>query len=483
MPEEQNHHLKKRIRKLNGKKSDTDNKGGMCVVYIMSRDQRVQDNHALLAAQKHALAKELPLVVVFCFYAKSGYRTREHYEFMINGLTKVEKDLNDLSLPFVFLVGNPKEVVATFVRSVDAEAVYYDFNPLRGPRGVQGYLARTLDVPMYVVDTHNIVPVWVTSEKKEFGAYTIRPKIHKKLAEFLVEPEKIIKHPHSWAGELQTLSDKEADITEIVEKLDTSGFKHGFISGEAAALKHLEEFIENKLERYAVDRNNPSRGSQSDLSPYLHFGQISALRVALRLQEESHKSDNDLHFLDSPKMPKPEDAETTTQHGIDSLVEEMVVRKELSDNFCYYDENYDSIKSAPDWAKKTLDDHLSDVREFLYSKDDLEKAKTHDDAWNAAQKQLTTTGKMHGYMRMYWAKKVLEWTESPEVAIEILIDLNDRYSIDGGDPNGYTGIMWSVCGVHDRPWTEREIFGKIRYMNYAGLKRKFDIEAYINNYK
>ena len=156
----------------------------------------------------------------------------------------------------------------------------------------------------------------------------------------------------------------------------------------------------------------------------------------------------------------------------------MVVRKELSDNWCYYNQNYDNLKGAPQWAQNTLAKHASDPREFLYSLKQFEVANTHDPAWNAAQKQMTTTGKMHGYMRMYWAKKVLEWTESPGQAIDFLIRLNDLYSLDGGDPNGYAGIMWSIAGVHDRPWGERPIYGKVRSMVYGGLKRKFDISAY-----
>jgi deoxyribodipyrimidine photo-lyase len=335
---------------------------------------------------------------------------------------------------------------------------------------------------MFVVDTHNVVPVWAVSEKREVGAYTIRPKIHKLLETYLVEPQQIQNHPVKWTNSFESVHEIDEKIDKILSTVKSNGTKNEFISGEIAAITHLDTFIKTKLAKYAVDRNDPSRGSQSDLSPYLHFGQISALRVALLLREEALKNNSDLHFLSSPKMPKPEDAQNTLQHGIDSLVEEMIVRKELADNFCYYDDNYDNLGSAPSWAVASLDKHRTDPREHIYSLEELEQAKTHDPAWNAAQRQLTQNGKMHGYMRMYWAKKVLEWTESPEQAIEYLIYLNDHYSIDGGDPNGYAGILWSVGGVHDRPWQEREIFGVVRYMNYGGLKRKFDIEAYEQQY-
>jgi deoxyribodipyrimidine photo-lyase len=206
---------------------------------------------------------------------------------------------------------------------------------------------------MYVVDTHNVVPVWVTSEKKEVGAYTIRPKIHKKLGEYFVEPEQAKVHPVGWPGTVATLDELQDKIQAVINKIKPNNSKIEFIAGENAAEQHLEAFIQTKLKTYAVDRNDPSKGSQSDLSPYLHFGQISALRVALRLREEALKNNSDLHFLSSPKMPKPEDAENTFQHGIDSVIEEMIVRKELADNFCYYDENYDNLDSAPGWARSS----------------------------------------------------------------------------------------------------------------------------------
>jgi len=164
---------------------------------------------------------------------------------------------------------------------------------------------------------------------------------------------------------------------------------------------------------------------------------------------------------------------------VDNYLEELVVRRELSDNFCYYNDLYDSVKGAASWAQETLQAHADDKREYVYTKTALEEGKTHDSLWNAAQKELTVLGKMHGFMRMYWAKKILEWTASPEEALEIAIYLNDKYSLDGRDPNGYVGCMWSICGIHDQGWKEREVFGKIRYMNYNGCKRKFDVDAYV----
>jgi deoxyribodipyrimidine photo-lyase len=214
-------------------------------------------------------------------------------------------------------------------------------------------------------------------------------------------------------------------------------------------------FINKKLADYDTARNDPSKDGQSGLSPYLHFGQISAQRVA----------------LEALRSTAPEPVKEV-------FLEELITRRELSDNFCFYQLAYDSPKCFPDWATKTLAKHRRDRREYLYSMKDLEAGRTHDDLWNAAQREMVLHGKMHGYLRMYWAKKILEWTRSPEEAMRIAIHLNDRYELDGRDPNGYAGITWSIGGVHDRPWGERKVFGMVRYMSEKGCRSKFDVDAY-----
>lgn len=226
--------------------------------------------------------------------------------------------------------------------------------------------------------------------------------------------------------------------------------------GEDEALRVLQSFITRKLDRYETERNDPLKDCQSNLSPYLHFGQISPQRVALEVKRSS-----------------------ASEPAKEAFLEELVVRRELSDNYCYYTPNYDSFEAFPEWARKTLNDHRADRRSYLYSQEELETGATHDDLWNAAQRQMTIRGKMHGYMRMYWAKKILEWTASPEDALSVALHLNDRYELDGRDPNGYTGVAWSIGGVHDRPWGERKIFGKIRYMSYNGCAAKFNVKRYI----
>ena len=230
-------------------------------------------------------------------------------------------------------------------------------------------------------------------------------------------------------------------------------------AGEDAAGLSLSRFLADRLRPYAEARNDPCVAEgQSQLSPYLHFGHISAARVAL--EAAAHKR--------------------RCAQSYEAFIEELVVRRELAENFCLYNERYDAVEGFPAWARKTLDEHRGDPREYTYSREQFSKGETHDALWNAAQLQMVATGKMHGFMRMYWAKKILEWTDTPEQALEMGIYLNDRYSLDGRDPNGYVGVAWSVGGVHDRAWPQRAVFGKIRFMNYDGCKRKFSIPNYIS---
>lgn len=419
------------------------------IIYWMSRDQRVNDNWSILYAQQIAEEKKQELIVIFCLVPHFHEATIRQYGFMLNGLEEVEKELDKLQIPFHLIFGDPENEIARFSNKVNAGLVVTDFDPLKIKRKWQDGVARSVNCAMHEVDSHNIVPCRMASNKQEFGAYTIRPKIKKVLSEYLnsfptLKKQKIAQYKKSkidWQAARKSL------------KIDMSVPEVAWcISGEKAAKKVLKSFIESKIKKYDENRNDPNEDAQSNLSPYLHFGQISAQRVAIEAKN-------------------------------DAFLEELIIRRELSDNFCFYNQNYDSSDGFPAWAKKTLSEHAEDPREFIYTKKIFEEAKTHDTLWNAAQIQLTKTGKMHGYMRMYWAKKILEWTKSPSEAMEIAIYLNDKYELDGRDPNGYAGIAWSIGGVHDRAWFDRLIFGKIRYMSYNGCKSKFDVNAYCEKYR
>ena len=447
-----------------------------CVIYVMSRDQRVFDNHSLAEALDRANENNLPLIVVFILYPSIKNRSINQFFWMIEGLKQVEKKLNKLGVKFIVKAGKFSEVIHLVNNELKPESIYFDFSPLRGPQKVKLDFAIGADVGCYVVDTHNIVPVWEASNKEEIGARTLRPKIVKKLNLFFVEPDSnyiVINKSEVYFNDWDNL-------TKSVSGNFINNYKPTLPTGEDFALRVLSEFIENKINDYGELRNDPSNNFLSDLSPYLHFGQISSLRIALEINKKIPNVIEDFKKI-SLGVVKKENFNSIKQ-SVYSFFDELIIRKELSDNFCFYNKNYDSLDGIKPWAIETLKNHQTDIRENIYTFKQLENAETHDEAWNSAQIQMKTTGKMHGYMRMYWAKKILEWSKTPEEALTSAIKLNDLYELDGYDPNGYVGCMWSIGGIHDRGWTERSIFGKIRFMNFNGLKRKFNIEKYIKDW-
>lgn len=411
------------------------------IVYWMNREMRLEDNWALIYAQTQALERQQPCLVIFSlfdhFESAKNLDNDPMFKRMKMGLKQVVQDAKNKGLPFYILHGPTVKSIQTFLNTVKAGLFVTDFSPLKDMRRLRETLAQSIPVKMVEVDGHNIIPIHVASQKQEWGAYTLRPKIHKLLPTYLhAFPKWIATAPFQYKG-----PHDESFLNQIHEEINPK--------------LALRQFITLRLNQYE-NRNDPNLEATSRLSSYFHFGHLSSQTVALAVRA------------------------TGGQH--DSFLEEMIVRKELADNFCFYNPEYDSFNGFPDWAKKTLNLHRKDRREYLYSLDQLTQAQTHDDAWNAAQMQMVKTGYMHGYMRMYWAKKILEWTASPEEALHIANQLNDQFELDGRDPNGYTGTAWAIGGVHDRPWQERPIFGMIRYMNAAGLKRKFDIGAYIQRW-
>ena len=441
----------KRIRAL---KKESQAKGP--VIYWMSRDQRVNDNWALLYAKELAQKHNSHLAVAFCLVPQFLGATGRQYRFLLQGLKEVEENLQALNIPFFLLQGDPGKEMARLLSEMGAEALVSDFSPLRQSREWKSAVAGEIDIPFYEVDAHNIIPCWFASPKQEWAAYSFRPKVHRLLIEFLDEFPALQKSPERNSPSGNGAIENDWAAAQRSLRADSAPEAKWIMPGEAAAMKQLSNFLEHKLAGYERDRNDPNKDGQSGLSPYLHFGQISTQRIALEV------------------LKSMKDA--------GAFLEELIVRKELSDNFCYYNQHYDDMQGFPAWAKTSLIEHEKDGREYLYTLQELELAYTHDDLWNAAQQEMLQTGKMHGYMRMYWAKKILEWTESPAAAQAVAINLNDRYELDGRDPNGYAGIAWSLGGVHDRAWKERSIFGKVRYMSYNGAKSKFDVQAYINKW-
>lgn len=427
------------------------------VVYWMSREQRVADNWGLYHAQQIALERRLPLVVVFTLADGFQGATLRQYGFMLRGLQQVSLKLHGLNIPFQLLRGEPKAAMLRFIGHEQAGCVVCDFDPLRIKRHWFDGAASEAGIAFVEVDGHNCVPCRVASAKREFGAYTLRPKLRRVLADFLTDIPRVVRHPFARAADSRPFDAglllSQLPLDARVDEVST------LLPGEAAAQQALADFIDHRLAGYATRRNNPLVDGQSGLSPWLHFGQLSPQRAALAIARSGDSDD------------------------VEAVLEELIVRRELSDNFCLYCPQYDTLAAAPDWARQTLARHRADPRQFCYAPEDFERAATHDPLWNAAQHEMVQTGKMHGYLRMYWAKKILEWSETPEEAISTAVHLNDRYSLDGRDPNGYCGIAWSICGVHDRAWGERPVFGKIRYMSYDGCKRKFDLAAYLKRWR
>ena len=425
---------------------------GESVLYWMSRDKRVDDNWALLAAQSVALNNKVPLIVCFQYLGHFPEANIRQYGFQLKGLLELKKKLESLNIEFILSQGRASEVIPRIIDEKVVGTIITDYSPLRVyKKRVSTVLNRT-KIPFYQIDAHNIVPVWKASSKKEYAAYTIRKKIHNNLDQFLTDYPSLIKHPYGNIRKDDILYDnivKGLKIDFSVQEVDW------LVPGEIAAKNKLD-LLHDSLAGYDERRNDPTKDALSNLSPYFHFGHISPQRVALDIKNSS-----------LPEQDK------------NSFLEEMIVRRELSDNFCEYEPNYDYFEGFHDWAKKTLNEHRNDEREYLYPKEQFEHADTHDPLWNAAQNQMMRKGKMHGYMRMYWAKKILEWSPNPEEAMQVAIDLNDKYELDGRDPNGYAGIAWSIGGIHDRAWFERPVYGKIRYMNYNGCKSKFNVKRYI----
>ncbi len=445
--------LSSRVRSRNNKTIDQNGP----VLYWMQRDQRIIDNWALYYAYQRAEERKVPLLVVFNLVPNFGEATYRHYDFMIRGLKEVCEQCAQHNIPFTIVTGYPRETIPAFIKKYQVGELVVDQNPLRFTDAWREEAAREISIACTEVDAHNVVPVWYVSDKVEFAAHTLRPKIHRQLATFLT--------PIPTIGTVEQVAALRVPSIDWPELANSVAYDESvppvtwLTPGSVAGMQVAREFIDSRSDGYADKRNDPNSNALSNLSPYLHFGQISAQVVAYLAQESDMRRDDKETFL-----------------------EELVVRRELADNFCFYNADYDTLSGAHDWAQKTLTEHRDDEREYVYTRDQFEHAQTHDELWNAMQRQMVQTGKLHGWCRMYWAKKILEWTNTPEYAIKVALYLNDRYELDGTDPNGVVGVMWSIAGVHDRAWTERPIFGKIRYMNFNGAKRKFDVQAYINRY-
>ena len=382
-----------RIYKLNGSEVAEGD-----IVYMPTRELRLQDNWAVIFGLDLAKKYNKKFKIVVALREIKFSKVQE--PFLLEGLKCFQKSATENGIEFEFLTELPKNIGALII----------DFNALHPHPHVITTLGGRALIPIFEIDSHNIVPARFVSQKQEFSAATLRRKIYMNLGGFLTEYPKI----NAVGGETPT---------------------------------YLNNFIDNKLDYYSELKNDPLKDATSGLSPYLHFGFISSQRVALEVLKSCAERENKEAFL-----------------------EELIVRKELSDNFCLYSPSYNTLEGLLPWARATLKEHEQDIRTYIYALKEFEQAKTHDALWNKIQECLLETGKIHGYLRMYWAKMILQWSKSPLEALKIAIYLNDNYALDGNDPNGYVGILWSIAGLHDRPFTNRFVSGKIRYMNGSKIK-------------
>ena len=443
---------KSRIQILN----DADAVQGSYVLYWMQQSQRADYNHALEYAIQQANRLGQGLVVAFGLTDNYPEANLRHYTFMLEGLKETQSTLARRGIKMVIQHGAPAGVALKLGHS--ASLIVCDCGYLRHQKAWRDRVARQAACRVVQVESDVIVPLRVVSNKAEYAARTIRPKIHRHLPDYLndFQPTAVRKPSLNLAIDGIDLTDLDSVLQRL--KLDRSvpAVTQFFKGGTSRARQLFKGFLHRRLARYVDNRNQPQTDDISHMSPYLHFGQISPLYLALQIQQ----------------------ADSRLQIAKESFLEEMIVRRELAMNFVNYAPHYDSYKCLPDWARQTLAEHEKDPREYVYTRRQLENARTHDEYWNAAMREMRFTGFMHNYMRMYWGKKILEWSHSPQNAFETTLAINNKYFLDGRDPNSFTGVAW-VYGIHDRAWFQRPIFGKIRYMAASGLERKCDIQAYV----
>jgi deoxyribodipyrimidine photo-lyase len=439
---------------------------GKCVVYWMQRAERGRDNHALDKAIECGNALGLPVVAYFAAIKNFPHANLRHYRFLNQGLADIEEDCGARGVQFVMRRA-PHEDHERFFADVDAAMVIGDENPMREPELWRVRLADRLRIPFWTVDADVIVPSRLL-EKAQFSAGVARPRLYRALPEFL-KPYENPKAVHEWKRPhgLQA-GDVRADITHGWHDFDRSVQPvEAWTGGSKAAMQRLHRFCGEMLESYDRDRAHPETDGSSKMSPWLHFGHIGPQTIALAVNAVVQAN---------PNVPQLKAAR-------DSYFNELIVWRELAVNFVRYQPEYDSPACADNWAKLTIAEHDRDEREVLYTLAQLERAETHDELWNAAQIQMVRYGWMHNYLRMYWAKKIIEWTPDVQTAMKWGIYLNDRYFLDGRDPNGYAGIAWSMLGKFDRAWFDRPVFGKRRYMSGASTGKKFYSGMYIQQMK
>ncbi len=430
------------------------------VIYWMQAAQRTRDNLALNKAIELANHYEKPLTVLFVVNPEFKEANQRHIKFMLEGLDDVAKALYEASITFKVLKGNPAEVLKPYLKTavcLISEQVY--LKPVQAMKQAVYQVAKDLKVCTLRVTTNLIVPPNAVTDKLEYAARTIRKKLLKRVDDYMVDLTMPALNHQAAKVRLESI-DHEA-LLALFPSEDVP-VSTRFKGGQSAAYDQFEQFLERSLPDYDQSAD-PSTDLTSKLSPYLHFGHISPLVMYQRVQ----------WLLDANQVKAS---------AAEGFLEQLLIRRELAHNFTVFFDGYDAFDHmAPGWAYETMAAHEDDTRDYLYDAQDYMACRTHDDYFNAAMAEMVNTGYMHNYMRMYWAKKIIEWSKSYQEAYDTILTLNNRYFLDGRDSVSYASVAWCF-GRHDQAWKERPIFGKLRYMNANGLKRKFNIEAYVNTW-
>lgn len=451
--------INERVLQLNEKRI---NEKARYVLYWMQMFKRTSHNHALAWAIRKANEMKLPLVVYEGLKYYYPWASDRLHTFILEGVEEKRKEFDRLGIRYIFYLqkdeSSPKNTVAKLAQN-SALIVTDDFPCFIIP-GHNRRIAERAEIAVHAVDSNGTIPM-SKFDKEEYSAYTIRPKIKKLLPNFLKplaeETVEIDSTNIDIDSSFETIVTSDS-IAELVSQCDIdhsvmpSPVYHG---GTANGRKRLKKFVAEILPDYDKARNKPDRDGSSRLSAYLHFGFLSPLEIALAVQE-----------AEAPQESK------------DAYLEELIVRRELSFNMTRHNPKYDSLAALPDWVHRTMRAHADDEREVTHTLEELEAGQTHDELWNACQREMVLTGEMHNYVRMLWGKNVIAWSRSYEEAFETLVHLNNKYCLDGRNPNSYAGILWCF-GKHDRPWMERPVFGQIRYMTSGSTGRKFDSKKYI----
>ena len=428
------------------------------VAYLMDRSRRTVDAPALERAAAHANRLGLPLRVAVAYDPDEPGLTPRTAAFAFGGLRDVASGLARRGVAFEVAVGDPVAVGVRLARH--AALLVLDAGHLRHERAWRERLARTAGVAVEEVDADVVVPVRLASDRHETAARTFRPRVWRQVERFLAPVGPVTLERRS------DRPDPPLDLPVVDPREGAAALARLPVpsgpppiatapSGTRAANAAVRRFLDDRFGRYVPDRQRPDRDASSGLSPYLRFGQISPRTVAARARDAA-----------------PDAA------ALDAFLEQLIVRRELSFNHVLFAPDvYDRYEGLPAWARATLDAHRHDPREALPSEEELEEGRTPDPDWNAAMAIMRATGGLHNHMRMYWAKRILAWSPSPEEGHARTLRLNDRWFLDGRDPNSYAGVGWAY-GLHDRPWPERAVFGTVRSMTPGGLARKADPEAW-----